>query len=362
MGKCSRVSQSECGSFCSHSPCFWLNKTQWTMDFFQSIPISLHPKKSAENRFVSYVKRAIRRAAVLIIIATLIYGVLVGVLEEESFRALTSVALSELPNYIGLLLLAESYVHRHDLRKFTRQMEYTDAIMCQQLAIYMKYEAEKLRARKRYVRVRRFFVAAFIAQLFMFIIYNQQVHGSAGSSFYYSLCRTYRIQLPIILVNLYFYRIIMFIDIVRHRYRLVNECVYNFHVFTDLDYAGRPDEVRAFFNSDDSFARLHCVRRVCRLLYSASHSINDLFRWSLLICIFYVFVCLCVFGYLAIVVDSLPDLMLFFANHFLSSIYNIVALASACELTTQEVKKPAEHEAIRSHFWGRIRFQLAQRE
>lgn len=308
------------------------------MDFFQSIPISLHPIKSTEHWFQSFSKRLICRVAVICIIATLIYGVFFTVLEEDTLRAQILSVLLDVPNMVCLFLFAESFVVRNDLKKFVEELVCIDDLMRQQLPISMKYDEEEARARKRFVWLRRFCVVFFVVQFFMCLNLQRKMNGSAQGVRLNLLWMTCRIQLPIVVLHLYFHRLITFVELVKHRYQLINECVYNFHTFTDDDYFERSADVREYLNSDDAFEKLQNIRRVCQLLYSASNAINDLFKWSLLVCIFYSFVCLFVIGYLTLVLGNGLDLFLMFANHFVAHIYSVATLASVCQLTAQEVR------------------------
>lgn len=141
----------------------------------------------------------------------------------------------------------------------------------------------------------------------------------------------------VIVIQIHFYRVITYIDIVRRRYGLINQCITKVHSFEDSEFIEKSDEIQGFLNSDHSFKKLQDIQRVCRLLYKASQSINDSFGWSLLLCVFQSFLYFAVFLYIIIrskYFEQAQNVLLCVDIPYLN---NMVSLATVCEFAKKEV-------------------------
>lgn len=316
------------------------------MDFFNSIPFPYRfcPKIFATNCILSLFKKITAKILVIFLIFYFLCSINIHILSTDfgTLRNFVFGCLFVSPTFISLFLMAESVVMNNNLKHFVRQIKNIDVIMHQQLRINMRADIQRNHIRDqfwRWIRVTFYTACAqyFIAVLVQFETEVFKPPAQRQSVFFLGFIATIRMDIPLFIMQLYFFRIVTFVNMLKYRYRLINQSIRSFHTFTDLDCLTKYGEVRDFLNSDQSLQKLHDIRIVCRLLYTASDSINDLFKWSLLVCLFYEFMSFTVIGYLFFVTKAFYAFAVFALHFVIPSIIQIVSLTNACELTSQEV-------------------------
>lgn len=226
-----------------------------------------------------------------------------------------------------------------ELKKFALQINCVDAIMRQDLNINMKVDVERMELYWRFLR----WNLIYLSILACFFIscppanYNDRNNPKASYLFQYLLVAFSFLGPLVIVIQLHFYRVVTYVETVRRHYHLINEFIIGFHRFDGMDFLEKNDDIRTFLNTEQSFKKLLNIQRVCRLLYSASQSINGLFGWSLFLCIFQSFVFFAVFIYTTLCSNYSENsrIIVFCLN--IPYLNNIISLATACEFARQEV-------------------------
>lgn len=239
--------------------------------------------------------------------------------------------------------MVESALINNNLKRFIQQIRIIDTIMHQRLSIDLRADIQRHLIRKRFRRWTRVTFYTACGQYAVAVLMHYEREHLKPVAERQSVCflgfiDTIRHGIPLFMIQLYFFRIVTFINMVKYRYRLINECVCTFHAFTELDYLTKYGEVCDFLNSEQSVQKLLDIRNVCRLLYTASDSINDLFKWSLLVCLFYEFMSFTVICYLFFVTGSFEMFFVFALHYLMPSAIQIISLSNVCELTSQEVR------------------------
>lgn len=308
------------------------------MEFFDSVPwpFRVFPQSWSKIPWVHYIK-------VLTVISMWIYIYNVysfivyllslgGTNNLFTYLMLTSL-VQRLAKFVTAVIFVESMFKRNALNKFVSDINAIDWIMLNNLNINVNDEKLILRRVIRWTLFASlpwivFIVCWWADALLRFSLY--EVIDSIAT--HMSLCW--------FVIQLYYYRGSIFVEKVRYRYRLINKCIKHFHGYETMDFSRRSDAIRDFLNSDESVKKIKDIRRVCRLLYLASHSINDLFGLSLFVCVFHCFLLFAFSIYVAVVslfVMYADNEGFYFTCVAIGYMSTIIALASACELTAQEV-------------------------
>lgn len=317
------------------------------MEFFNSVPFPF--RCCHKIRLLLSVKCCLKRSLVLIAVIyclfffsinTLRLALLKNKTQHEFRMEVVGIMFYLFPPLIGLIIFVESFMTRSTLKRFPKQIAFIDSVMRGQIGIDMRLDSEKNTIRRRLISWLLLTCVMYYSCIALEMYYYRpkgNVNITVGWVFGVFLTATIVPLSPFIILELYFYRIVTFIDMVCHRYRLLNKCLRNFHHFTANDFLIKSDKVRELLNSDKSFNKLLQIRRVYRLLYWTSNDINDLFGWSLLVCIFFYFCCFFVIGYLVIVFEKAEHASIVSLTIFMS-LNHIISLASACHLTSDEVR------------------------
>lgn len=306
------------------------------MDLFDSIPF---PFQIFPPRWVKSAPAKCLRILFVISLWIYLLNELAGVISMMSglIRSIFNLLVFytvffALPPLVVVVILVESIIKRDALKKFESDIKFIDTIIEHNLHINVD---DKSLIRRRMFRWSLF--SSFV--LIMYFNYWWYVRDDRQLTLWATFCMMFKTFTPCwFIIQIHFFRVAMFIERIRYRYRLINKYIKHFHGYTNLDFLHKSWSIGIFLNSNESFGRLKNLRRVYRLLYLASHSINDLFGLSLFVCVFQCFVALTLSTYTAILttftkfgncIDCLCMIIGFVAN--------IISLVSACELTGQEV-------------------------
>lgn len=299
------------------------------MDFFDSIPLPF----SISPLFCS----PLRKGFIKFTSIFAIFSLMISLTKIRSATSFSNMVLKFIVSMftpaVASALLFESFIRRNKLKEFKSNIILIDSILEADLNIDMNYDMERKRMRWRFTR----FVVVYLFTWILVFYLLPPRHTSKLGYFIYFLNMMIGFGPSSIVLQLYFYRIVTFIDAVRHRYCLINACINDFHTFADDDFVVESVEIRNALNSDQFYKKLLNIRHVCRLLYSASELVNDLFGWSLFFCIFQTFIYLSVFIYRLLCNDREPIFIYLMWIYIIPHFNNTVSLATICEFTVQEV-------------------------
>lgn len=311
------------------------------MDFYSTIPVPFRvcPAFCYKIPFFSSLKKVFIKA--IAVFCSLLFSVsfVLFIVKEYNVRhVILIILIIFLPSLIALVIFLESFLKAETLKAFDFQIICIDAIMQHDLNIDIKLDAEKKEMRWRFI----WWNFISILTIFCFFVTYLKTIASSETQFivYAFACISLTIVMfgpLIIVIQIHFYRVITFIDMVRRRYCLINQCIANFHSFEGIDFIKRDDEIKEFLNSDHSFEKLQNIRRVCRLLYTSIESINESFGWSLLLCVFQSFLYFAVFVYIILrsrYFEQARNILLCADIPYLN---NMMSLATVCEFAKQEV-------------------------
>lgn len=301
------------------------------MDFFHSIPLSFRICPQFCSPLI--LRKACIKFTVLLAILSLIFSITM-IIRATGFRMLViKFLVSMFTPVVACALFIESFMKRNKLKEFELKITSIDSILKQELYIDMDYDMERKRMRWRFIR----FVVVYSFTWFLVFYLLPPRQTSKLGYFIYFLNMMIGFGPTSIVLQLYFYRIVTFIDALRRRFSLINECINNFHNFAELDFLEKSVEIGDALNSDQLYKKLLNIRRACRALYSASELINDLFGWSLFFCIFQTFVYLSVLIYLLLCNERQQNITYVMWIYIIPHFNNTVSLATICEFAVQEV-------------------------
>lgn len=181
----------------------------------------------------------------------------------------------------GMVVLVESKVKREALKKFALNIVFIDAVLQQDLRIDVQAAAERWQMRWRLLRVIAVVLLTWITFYFVSppTMSPSQTKGEIYKKFFSDLMMF--LGPSTILAHLFFFRTITFVHAIGHRYRLVNERIQQMHRFDDEDFLTNEAEVCRHLNSGEVVNMLQNMRRIHRLLYWATQTMNGLSPYSL---------------------------------------------------------------------------------
>lgn len=306
------------------------------MDFFHSVPM---PIRGSAPFCCRLLKKLCIKALSALCVFIVVFSI-PSLIRSIDFRALVAQCmLLLLPAVMTITIFVESYLKSDKLKSFASKIHCIDAIMQQDLNINMKIDVERSELRWRFLRWN--FISISILVCFFISCPPANYTGRDASRslvlLEYFVAVIMFFGPFVIVIQLHFYRVVTFVEVVRRRYHLINACIIGFHNFDGIEFLEKNDDVRRFLNTDQSLKNLRNIRRTCQLLYSASQSINDLFGWSLFLCIFQ---SLAVFSVIIFTIlcsnydERARNIVMALNIPYLN---NVISLATACEFATQEV-------------------------
>lgn len=321
------------------------------MDFLNSIPFPIrHCSTIYPGQLVRYCLKKLFIAVIVILFIIRVWSynrplqVFRSRNQEEFRQIIFLLVISLFPPMIAIIIFVESFIKRQELKQFPIRIALIDSIIRRQLCIDMRSNEEKRLVYLRFFGWISITLVPFVSMVFMTTYYNMIGLLSKWESYKFALALLVAMIVcvvlilpPFIVMDLHFYRIVTYIDMVRYRYRLINECLREFHTFSASDSIDKHEEIRAFLNSNEPFNKLRKIRRLYRVLFMTNRGINDLFGGSLLVCIFFYFNCFYLVGYLLVVYEDIKDISMVSMTIF-SSLNHVISLATICQLTSDEVR------------------------
>lgn len=189
--------------------------------------------------------------------------------------ALFGVVLLCGPIVNGMAVLVESKVKREALNKFALNIVFIDAVLQQDLRIDFQAAAERWQMRWRLLRVVAMVLLTWVTFYFVWPSATSLSHNQFFSGLMVFLWPS------TILAQLFFFRNITFVHAIGHRYRLVNERIQRLHRFNDDNFLTNEAEACLHLNSGEIVNMLQNMRRIHRLLYWATQTMNGFSSYSL---------------------------------------------------------------------------------
>lgn len=241
-----------------------------------------------------------------------------------------------------LALFIESYNNRNVQKDFLLQINSIDFIMEYQIDIKMDHRIQRKHHTKR--------VISFIGvHLIVFLISSNTIYLLYGEGIIRFAIEFFSITI----VALRYYQLGFFADLLYQRYRIINDFMDSANDLINIDqYISKRTNFGEIFDkmivngvnnrrrTNIGCDKLHALRRACCSLYKASNTINELFKWTLPLCILtdffhYLFG---VFYILHILLDADPPILLIVPiTRFFMVAYHVVFFVIDCGDCTEEV-------------------------
>lgn len=272
------------------------------MDFFDSIKISIrvcqliclspfalktHENDSSTSNSVRKVfASVIILVQFLVLIFSLIFNPMIVDPElPRNIRTFDSAVLT-LIQLTALVIFIESYARRATQIDFLRKMNTIDFILEFKIGIHLNHVEQQRCNIKRLLRWLVIDMTVFIVNVTMFYYYFPKNR----CIWWTMLC------LSFFVCSIRYFQMVSYVYLVRYRYFRINEFIDNFNLFEqnidvfNVDLATSIQNLNESSHDDDQFnhytpkvvyQKLVDLRRVYRLISSASQNINHMFQWSI---------------------------------------------------------------------------------
>lgn len=331
------------------------------MDSFASIALPFHlwqitclspyDLKSQQNQFDS--TNFHRNSTIVVIILQLLTVILCGISFndiispdlKQTIRVLDGLTLI-LAQFAALIIFWESFSKRQVQRNFFQKISSIDFLLEFKIGVRPNYEQKKKTNARRMFGWLVVLAAIFITNfVIMSIAYDIAYRWWAIFCVSYFVC------------SLRYHQITTCVDVIHCRYQLLNQFINQLkmdkqnHDGDDFKKSERPmfsteiltdnAPVTMVDSPDSIYEKLHHLRRVCRLLSSANHNINEAFQFSIPLIIVNDFLQILInwFWILRILLRSnirlfhlIPPLFWTIINFI-----HVVSLSATCHQTTEEV-------------------------
>lgn len=329
------------------------------MDFFDSISLpfrlwqitclSPYNLKSQQNQ--SHPSNFYRNCTITVIALQLLVVILSGIFFDQivspdlkqTIKVLDGLTMV-LAQFAALVILWESFNKRRIQRNFFHKINSIDFIMEFKIGIRPNYERSKKTNSLQMFGWLVVLVANFVTNfVIMSIAYHIAYRWWAVFFASYFLC------------SMRYYQISTCVDLIHCRYQLLNQFINHLR----MDKPNNHDENlrRSMFNaaeilmdnttvtmdnqSDSIYEKLHHLRRVCRLLSSANHNINETFQFSIPLIIVNDFLQILINWFWILRILLRPKIRIF---HLVPPLFwtminfiHVVSLSATCHHATEEV-------------------------
>lgn len=321
------------------------------MDFFQSIPV---PGRLCSSLCTRRAKSFLVRGYVAIMF--IIYLLMIDFYIKYDYGARVTairVVADIIPQTISFLLIIESVIQRDSMKRFLLGIKQIDLLLKFTIGIRLKRRTEKRRMQKRFI-VWNILMLILCMVLVVFLckwyinhrklscewdkfwnyfwifeyIFLTHFYSSFHKAIRLIIIIIVRISFPLIIIQLYFYRLVTFIDMLNHRYRMINCYLRSFNPHENMS---------GYFSRCPSVYELYNLQRANRLLQSSANSITDLFERSLFVCFFYIFICFTLLGYIFMAINDQTFPAFMISIYLVPGILQVFTLADICQQTSDEV-------------------------
>lgn len=248
---------------------------------------------------------------------------------------------------LSCLVVGEAIFKIHKQMDFLQKINRVDAILCHKLRIKIDYKKHKFQSK---ILTTIWVFVCFSCAVCVFVVYHT-VENRFRESFWVIYV------MPFLIYSLNYHKIILYVHVIRLRYQMLNEFVEKtclFHergiVNNEILQAFKKMSKVAFANVPAeqliSKSQLMDIRNIYQMMYETTNIINNMFWWSLPLCIFVDFHRLLVNSYLIFGFlffhFKWNDL---FIGMFWGSmnIVHLILLAHACHATNKEVCFSMKH-------------------
>lgn len=340
-----------------------LSSVKINMDFFDSISLPFHlwkftclspyELKSQQNQS-HHPSNFHRNCTIIVITIKLLVVILCGIFFNEiispdlkqTIRVLDGLTLL-LAQFAALVILWESFNKRRIQRNFFHKINSIDFLMEFKFGIRPNYEQVKKTNARRMIGWLVVIAANFLTNfVIMSIVYDIAYRWWTVFFASYFFC------------SLRYHQITTSVDVIHYRYQLLNQFIN--HLRMDKENNDDDDDVnlkRSMFNvdeimmdnasvtmvnqSDSIYEKLHNLRRVCRLLSSANHNVNEAFQFSIPLIIVNDFLQILINWFWILRILLRPNIRMFYLIPplfwTLVNFIHVVSLSATCHHATEEV-------------------------
>lgn len=343
---------------------FVLPSKKISMDFFDSIKLPFHlwqficlsPYELKLQQNQSHPSNFHRNCTITVIILKLLVVILSGVFFNEivspdlkqTIRVLDGLTML-LAQFAALIILWESFKKRRVQRNFFHKINSIDFVMEFKLGVRPDYERAKKTNARRLIGWLVVIAANFLTNfVIMSIVYDIAYRWWAVFFASYFFC------------SLRYHQISTCVDVIHCRYQLLNQFINRLSKDNRNDDDDADDNVNSkwpMFNvaetlmanapvtvvnpSDSIYEKLHHLRRVCRLLSSANHNVNEAFQFSIPLIIVNDFLQILINWFWILRILLRPKIRLF---HLVPPLFwtlvnfiHVVSLSATCHRATEAV-------------------------
>lgn len=272
------------------------------MDFFDSIKITirvcqlicLSPFALKTHRNDGTTSNGARKvfasviilAQFLVIIFSIIFNsMIVNSKLPQSVKTFDS-AILILLQLTALVIFIESYARRSTQIDFLHKMNTIDFILEFKIGIHLNYVEQQCCDIKRLVRWLVIDITEFIVNSVLFYCFFPK-----STYIWWTM-----LSLSFFVCSIRYFQMVSFVHLIRYRYRRINEFMDNFNLFEQNTDTFNVDLVTSIqslctnthgkdqknhYTSKVVYQKLVDLRRVYRLISSASQNIDDMFQWSI---------------------------------------------------------------------------------
>lgn len=331
------------------------------MDFFDSIKIlirvcqliCLSPFQLKTHQNESSTSNNVRKvfASVIILVQflVLIFSIIFNpMIVNPKLRIFDSAVLT-LIQLTALVIFIESYAMCSTQIDFLQKINTIDFILEFKIGIRLNYNEQQCCNIKRLVRWLVIDVTVFIVNTTMFYyLFPKNMYIFWWTMLYLSFC----------VCSIRYFQIVSYVYLIQHRYFRINEFIDKFNLLErnidvfNIDLAASNQSLSGNSNDDGqinhytskvAYQKLVDLRRVYRLISSASRNINHMFQWSIplnisndvlhiLINSYWILHLLLIEGNKGIAYMICPGLWI------LVNINHLISLSSLCHQASNEVK------------------------
>lgn len=320
-----------------------------------------HQHRSHSTNFYrncSYI--AIASALVIIILCCIFVNEIIFSSEyKQTVKVLDGMTMW-LAQFTALVIFYESYSKRRMQRNFFYKINSIDFLMEYQIGIRPNYAKQKKTIRRQTMRWLILYAIVFITNLvIMYIAFENTTRWWVVFFGPYFIC------------SLRYYQITTCVDMIHCRYQQLNHFIDHLRTTAaaavaaaDANDDGKVHEAQQISNftkmpmncapvtmisshhnnrnkSGSIYEKLHHLRRVCRLLSSSNHNINEAFQYSILLIIINDFLHILINSFWTIRILLRPNIRYFYMIPPLLwasvNFNHIISLSAACHHATEEV-------------------------
>lgn len=244
---------------------------------------------------------------------------------------------------LSCLIITEAIFKRHKQTEFLQQINRIDFILQNKLEIAVDYKKHQMQCN---ILITIWMFVCFSCAICVFVVYHM-INDKFNECFWVLYA------FPFLIYSLHYQRMVLYVHIIRLRYRMLNQFIEKVCLFQERGIVNN-EILQAFKQMAKvlhanypleqllSKSQLMDIRNIYQIMYETTNIINNMFWWSLPLCIGIDFHRLLVNSYLifGVLLFHLKwnDLVIGLFWGFIN-ITHLILLSHACHSTNIEVRK-----------------------